>query len=112
MNPHPKDPIMTEEKLVPVEQDREAAADLLDEIASLAEDDGIGQVADLIRDGEYDEHDAVRAFARHRLAAEHKAEERIAELETLVRRAQNHYGLTHDWHADARAALNRSARHD
>ena len=54
---------------VNVEQcDREAAADILDEIASLTQDDGIGQVADLIRDGEYDEHDTVLRVARHRIA--------------------------------------------
>lgn len=43
---------------------RKAAADLLDEVSSLLGDTGIGQVADLIRDGEYDEHDATLAFAR------------------------------------------------
>jgi hypothetical protein len=48
--------------------DRNAAADILDEISSLTQDDGIGQVADLIRDGEYDEHDTVQRTARQRLA--------------------------------------------
>ena len=48
--------------------DRNAAADILDEISSLTQDDGIGQVADLIRDGEYDEHDTVQRTARHRQA--------------------------------------------
>ena len=43
---------------------RKAAADLLDEVSSLLGDTGIGQVADLIRDGKYDEHDATLAFAR------------------------------------------------
>ena len=47
-------------------EDREAAADLLDEISALLDHNGIGQVADLIRDGEYDEHEAAQAFARHR----------------------------------------------
>lgn len=49
--------------------DREAAADLLDEISALLDHVGIGQVADLIRDGEYDEHEATLAFAAHRIAA-------------------------------------------
>ena len=48
---------------------REAAADILDEISSLTGDDGTGQVADLIRDGEYDEHHAVQRCAAHRQAA-------------------------------------------
>ena len=50
------------------QEDRNAAADILDEISSLTQDDGIGQVADLIRDGEYDEHDTVQRTARHRQA--------------------------------------------
>ena len=50
------------------QDDRDAAADILDEISSLTQDDGIGQVADLIRDGEYDEHDTVQRTARHRQA--------------------------------------------
>jgi len=55
---------------VAIEQcDRDAAADLLDEVSSLLDHVGIGQVADLIRDGEYDEHEATLAFARHRTAA-------------------------------------------
>lgn len=53
-----------------IQIDRDAAADILDEIASLIQDEGIGQVADLIRDGEYDEHDTVVRVARHRLAAQ------------------------------------------
>lgn len=56
---------MTKDDAVPVTAEaREAAADLLNEVSSLLGDDGIGQVADLIRDGEYDEHDATLAFAR------------------------------------------------
>ncbi|WP_062770359.1 hypothetical protein [Sphingopyxis terrae] len=43
---------------------RNAAADLLHEVGCLLGDDGIGQVADLIRDGEYDDHDATLAFAK------------------------------------------------
>ena len=43
---------------------RNAAADLLHEVGCLLGDDGIGQVADLIRDGEYDDHDATIAFAK------------------------------------------------
>lgn len=50
------------------QEDRDAAADILDEISSLTQNDGIGQVADLIRDGEYDEHDTVQRTARHRQA--------------------------------------------
>ena len=50
------------------QEDRNAAADILDEISSLTQNDGIGQVADLIRDGEYDEHDTVQRTARHRQA--------------------------------------------
>jgi hypothetical protein len=57
-------------KLYPVEQvDRTGAADLLDELSTLLDHNGIGQVADLIRDGEYDEHEATQAFARHRIEA-------------------------------------------
>lgn len=54
--------------------DRNVAADLLDELSSLLDHNGIGQVADLIRDGEYDEHDATTAFARHRQATEARAQ--------------------------------------
>lgn len=50
--------------------DREAAADILDVISSLLDHVGIGQVADLIRDGEYDEHDVMPIIARHRIATE------------------------------------------
>lgn len=60
--------------LEPTQADRTATADLLDELSSLLDHVGIGQVADLIRDGEYDEHDAVQAFARHRLASSPAAE--------------------------------------
>ena len=48
--------------------DREAAADVLDEVCSLIEHNGIGQAADLIRDGEYDEHPCVQRIAAHRIA--------------------------------------------
>lgn len=49
---------------VVTQEARKAAADLLDEVSSLLGDTGIGQVAVLIRDGKYDEHDATLAFAR------------------------------------------------
>ena len=45
---------------------RSAAADLLDQISDLLGHNGIGQVADLIRDGEYDSHEAVIAFMQYR----------------------------------------------
>ena len=61
---------MAEDNVVVEQVDRDAAADILDEIASLIQDDGIGQVADLIRDGEYDEHDTVARVAHHRLATQ------------------------------------------
>lgn len=48
--------------------DRLLVADMLDEVSTLIDHNGIGQVADLIRDGEYDEHDCVKIAARHRLA--------------------------------------------
>lgn len=58
--------------------DRDAAADILDEIASLIQDDGIGQVADLIRDGEYDDHHTVAQVAAHREAERDRAKLNIA----------------------------------
>lgn len=48
---------------------RDAAADLLDELSSILDHNGIGQVADLIRDSEYDDHEAVKAFAKFEAAA-------------------------------------------
>ena len=70
-----------------VEQiDRDAAADLLHEISNLLDHEGIGQVADLIRDGMYDEHDATVAFARHRLAARPApAEDAVERVEVAKR---------------------------
>ncbi len=69
-------------KLADVTQaDRNVAADLLDELSSLLDHNGIGQVADLIRDGEYDEHDATTAFARHRQATEARAQGLVDALE-------------------------------
>lgn len=56
--------------------DREAAADILDELSSLLDHNSIGQVADLIRDGEYDEHDTVVRVATHRQAADRAGYER------------------------------------
>lgn len=57
-------PVGKGDVVVVTQEARKAAADLLDEVSSLLGDTGIGQVADLIRDGEYDEHDATLAFAR------------------------------------------------
>lgn len=65
--------------IVPTEADRICAADVLDEIASLIQDDGIGQVADLIRDGEYDEHDTVQRIARHAASARKETLEEAAK---------------------------------
>ena len=48
--------------------ERLLVADILDEVSNILDHNGIGQVADLIRDGEYDEHDCVTIAARHRLA--------------------------------------------
>ena len=48
---------------------RDAAADLLDELSSILDHNGIRQVADLIRDSEYDDHEAVKAFAKFEAAA-------------------------------------------
>ena len=48
--------------------DREATADVLDEVCSFTDHNGIGQVADLIRDGDYDEHPCVQRIAAHRIA--------------------------------------------
>lgn len=60
--------------------DRDAAADLLDELSSLLGHNGLGQVADLIRAGEYDEHDALKAFHAHRLAGRDEGLRRAAEV--------------------------------
>lgn len=54
---------MTDDTVVVTQSARIGAADLLDELSSLLDHNGIGQVADLIRDGEYDEHEAVQAIA-------------------------------------------------
>src|SRR3546814_769320 len=59
--------------------DRDAAADLLDELSGLLAHNGLGQVADLIRDGEYDDQEATSAFARHRLAAIQRTNEMAAK---------------------------------
>ena len=64
--------------------DREAAADVLDEVCSLIEHNGIGQVADLIRDGEYDEHPCVQRIAAHRIAER----ERCARVNCEALKAQ------------------------
>lgn len=83
----------------PMEQitaaDRMAAADLLDEISTLLDHNGIGQVADLIRVGEFDEHEATIAFARFRRQAE--AAERARIVAWLEREAERYHedGLTY-----------------
>ena len=46
--------------------DQLLVADVLDEVSSLLDHNGIGQIADLIRDGEYDGHECVQIAARHR----------------------------------------------
>ena len=56
------------DKIEVTQADRLLVADMLDEVSNLLDHNGIGQVADLIRDGEYDEHDCVKIAARHRLA--------------------------------------------
>ncbi len=93
------------EELLAVEQcDREAAADLLDELSNLLDHNGIGQVADLIRDSEFDEHEAVAAFARHRQAfalSERNAERAldewtVDELREAVRASVNVPGCSHN----------------
>ena len=47
--------------------DREAAADILDELSSIMDHHGLGQIADLVRDGEYDEHPTAQSLATHRI---------------------------------------------
>lgn len=59
---------------------RQAAADVLDEISALLDHVGIGQVADLIRDGEYDEHDVMPIFARFESAIRADQVERDAKV--------------------------------
>src|SRR3546814_9816526 len=48
------------------------SSDLLDELSGLLDHNGLGQVADLIRDGEYDDQEATSAFARHRRSEERR----------------------------------------
>ena len=60
--------------------DRLLVADILDEVSDLLDHTGIGQVADLIRDGEYDEHDCVVIATHHRVAAENAALEEAAKV--------------------------------
>lgn len=100
----PTNPTDAQMKLADVTQaDRNVAADLLDELSSLLDHNGIGQVADLIRDGEYDEHDATTAFARHRQATEARAQglvdalgEAIATL-AASRHLLAKYAPEHHW---------------
>ena len=69
------------------EMARQAAADVLDEISALLEHVGIGQVADLIRDGEYDEHDVMPIFARFEVAIRADQVERDAKVADSIARA-------------------------
>lgn len=66
------------------QEDRLLVADILDEVSDLLDHTGIGQVADLIRDGEYDEHDCVVIATRHRIAAENAALGEITTLRALI----------------------------
>ena len=61
-------------------EDRLLVADILDKVSDLLDHTGIGQVADLIRDGEYDEHDCVVIATHHRVAAENAALEEAAKV--------------------------------
>lgn len=91
--------------------DRVAAADILDEVSSLLDHVGIGQVADLIRDGEYDEHECLKLTATHREQAVQEAvaerDARIAELRKALESIQEYWNrdqndmAMHDacWHA-------------
>lgn len=54
------------DKIEVTQADQLLVADVLDEISSLLDHNGIGQIADLIRDGEYDGHECVQIAARHR----------------------------------------------
>ena len=72
------------------EADRVAAADLLNEISNLLDHNGIGQVADLIRDGEFDEHEATITFARFRRQAEAAERARIVDW---IKRAEQEADL-------------------
>ena len=59
-------PTIVEEAIT--QADRDAAADLLHEVAGLVGHNGLGQVADLIRDGEYDDHVATETMYQHRIS--------------------------------------------
>ena len=63
--------------------DRLLVADILDEVSTLIDHNGIGQIADLIRDGEYDEHKCVQIAVRHRLATRTDATP-VAFRDTLI----------------------------
>jgi len=54
------------DKIEVTQADQLLVADVLDEVSSLLDHNGIGQIADLIRDGEYDGHECVQIAARHR----------------------------------------------
>lgn len=85
------------------QEDRLLVADILDEVSDLLDHTGIGQVADLIRDGEYDEHDCVVIATRHRIAAENAALERAAKvaIEALTEARE----ALHFHYTEAREAL-------
>lgn len=76
--------------MTPSQRAREAAANILDAVSSLLSHEGIGQVADLIRDGEYDEHEVTSIVAQF-------------EAETLERAAKV---------CEARAAVYKSKQAD
>lgn len=59
--------------------DRLLVADILDEVSNQLDHVGIGQVADLIRDGEYDQHECVNIAIRHRQSAQADAVEIVRE---------------------------------
>ena len=72
------------DKIEVTQADQLLVADVLDEVSSLLDHNGIGQIADLIRDGEYDGHECVQIAARHRATrtnATPVAVEMVAELQ-------------------------------
>ena len=75
------------DKIEVTQADRLLVADMLDEVSNLLDHSGIGQVADLIRDGEYDEHDCVKIAARHRLATRTDATPVATDVAALVEAA-------------------------
>jgi hypothetical protein len=85
--------------------DRILAADILDEVSDLLCHVGIGQVADLIRDREYDEHEVVSIIRRHRQA--HQPDSALADVATERKRQIEIEGWTpehDDEHDDTQLA--------